>query len=177
MKDLTLDSLDSRPWTSLSMHISLLVVSLLSAGLSLSACADKLPSRSMRADDFDAAATKARLLGLERQQFDASHPLKGQVAEKALAQLQDEGYLCHIEHLDLPRVTKNGVTFELVRTPLVLCVQHQSKPNDICVERHVNLSIRWQDSKAPERELRSQLASSVITDRAFRCDEASESVH
>ncbi|MEF2248903.1 helix-turn-helix domain-containing protein [Ralstonia solanacearum] len=97
------------------------------------------------------------------------------LAGPALRQLHDEEYVCHIGYLDLPRIAKGTLaTFEFVRTPMVFCMQGSTQPDDFCVERHVNLNIGWQDPKAPESELSSQLASSVITDRVFRCDTASD---
>lgn len=157
------------------MRTLLLIAGILGTGLSLAACADRLPGKPLTAEDFEIAAAKAKLLGLERQKFDASHPLKGKIADTAMRQLHDEGYTCHIDFLDLPRIAKGTLTtMEFVRTPMVFCMQRSTQPNDMCVERHVNLSIGWQDPKAPEPELRSQLTSSVITDRAFRCDELSD---
>ncbi|WP_220454551.1 hypothetical protein, partial [Ralstonia solanacearum] len=152
-----------------------LVISILMGSLSLLACTEPSPGRPITEEGWKRVEQEVKLTRLEREKFDASHPLKGQVAGPALRQLHDEEYVCHIGYLDLPRIAKGTLaTFEFVRTPMVFCMQGSTQPDDFCVERHVNLNIGWQDPKAPESELSSQLASSVITDRVFRCDTASD---
>lgn len=149
-------------------------IGMLAGSLSLLACADQPPGRSLTPEAMEKVEVQLKLLRAESDRFDANHPLKGRVADTALRQLSDEGYACHIDYLDLMRTAKDGVTFEFVRTPLVFCTQRSSQPDDFCAERHVNLRIGWKDQTAPEPELRSQLTSSVITARAFRCAPASE---
>ncbi|QCX49357.1 hypothetical protein [Ralstonia pseudosolanacearum] len=162
----------------MEIRSTVLVASILIGSLSLLACAEQPRGRPITAEGWKRIEEEVKLTRLEREKFDASHPLKGQVADPALRQLHDEGYACHIGYLDLPRIAKGtSATFEFVRTPLVFCMQRSTQPDDFCMERHVNLSIGWQDPKAPESELRAQLISSVITDRAFRCDTASDVKH
>ena len=155
------------------MRTVLFIVAMFGAGLSLTACADRLPGKPMTAEGFEIAVARSKLMIEAGKKFDASHPLKGQVADTALRQLHDEGYTCHIDYVDHLKRNKDFTPY-FVRTPLVFCAQRSPGSNDICAERHVNLNIGWQDPKATEPELRLQLTSSVITDRAFRCDEASE---
>jgi hypothetical protein len=155
------------------MRTLLLMAGILGAGLSLTACADKLPGKPLTAEDFEIAAAQAKQLGAERQKFNVSHPLKGQIADQALRPLLEEGYVCHIDYVDHIRRDKNFAPY-FVRTPMVLCMQRSTQPNDLCVERHANLSIGWQDPTAPEPELRLQLVSSQITDVAFRCATTSD---
>lgn len=139
----------------------------------LVACTSHLPEKPITEGGFEIAAARAKLLGQEREKFDQHHLLKGGNAKTALQILEREGYACRIDYLDLLQPKKSGLTFEAVRTPLLFCVQDSSDLNDICVERHVNLEVGWQDPNASTQELSSQLASSVILNRAFRCDERS----
>ncbi len=143
------------------------------AALLLTACARSLPGKPVTAESFAIVKAKLELLQKEERKFDASHILKGQIANTAIRQLQNEGYACNIGYVDHVNLTKD-LTFYTVPTPLVFCMMGSSDPHDFCRERHANLNIGWEDPKAPEQELRLQLASSVITDRHFRCVELSE---
>jgi len=55
----------------------------------------------------------------------------------------------------------------MVKTPKVFCELPSSRPEDVCSERRVTLSIAWQDPKAIDAGLQSQLASSLVTDRGL----------
>ncbi|WP_459204183.1 hypothetical protein ACQVRV_22860 (plasmid) [Ralstonia pseudosolanacearum] len=158
------------------MRSTVLVASILIGSLSLFACAEQPRGRPITAEGWKRIEERVKLRRLEDEKFDASHPLKGRIADPALRQLHDEGYACHIDYVDHIKRDKDFVPY-FVRTPLVFCMQRSTQPDDFCLERHVNLSIGWQDPKAPESELRAQLISSVITDRAFRCDTASDVKH
>jgi len=120
-------------------------------------------------EQYDRAAEGAKLLLEENRKFDSGHKLKGQVADTAVRQMQDEGYRCQIGYLDLPQLEKDGVTIRMVKTPRVFCALPSSQPEDVCTERRVTLAIAWQDPKATEAGLQSQLTSSLVTDRSFRC--------
>lgn len=139
----------------------------------LAACSSHLPEKPITEAGFEIAAARAKLLGQEREKFDQQHVLKGENANTALQKLEGEGYTCRIDYLDLLQAKKGGLTFDAVRTPLLFCVHGLSDLNDICVERHVSLEVGWQDPNVSTQELSSQLASSVILNRAFRCDERS----
>lgn len=148
-----------------------LLVTVTIIGVLLLACSSHLPEKPITEAGFEIAAARAKLLGQEREKFDQHHLLKGENANSALQNLEREGYTCRIGYLDLLQPKKSDLAFETVRIPLLFCVQGSSDLNDICVERHVNLEVGWQDPNASKQELSSQLASSVILNRAFRCDE------
>ena len=130
---------------------------------------DGPPGKPPTKGQYERAAEGTKLLLQENRKFDSSHKLKGQVADAAVRQMLDEGYGCGIGYLDLPELEKNGLTPRIVRTPMVFCALASSQTGDVCSERRLTLTIAWKDAKAAEPELRSQLASSLITDRAFRC--------
>jgi len=150
---------------------ALLLIAAVSCGsLSLAVLAeDGLPGKPPTKEQYERAAEGAKLLLQENKKFDSSHNLKGQVADTALRQMRDEGYACGIGYLDLPQREENGVTIRMVRTPRVFCALPSSQPEDVCTERQVTLAIAWQDPKATETGLQSQLTSSLITNRTFRC--------
>ena len=150
---------------------SLLLIAAVSCwSLSPTALADDgLPGKPPTKGQYERAAEGVKLLLQENRKFDSGHKLKGQIAETALRQMQNEGYACEIGYLDLPQLEKDGVTIRMVRTPSVFCALPSSQPEDVCTERRVTLAIAWQDPKATEAGLQSQLTSSLITDRTFRC--------
>jgi hypothetical protein len=162
---------DSIAGAVLIMTRSLLLIATVSwGGFSSAALADDgLPGKPPTKEQYERAAEGVKLLLQENRKFDSGHKLKGQVADAAVRQMLDEGYGCGIGYLDLPELEKNGLTPRIVRTPMIFCTLASSQTDDVCSERRVTLTIAWKDAKAAEPELRSQLAASLITDRAFRC--------
>ena len=152
------------------MRILCFILTILSLSTSVIGCGKELPGKRPTAEGFEREAEAAKLLGLERQKFDAAHDLKGKIANVAWEKLSNEGYTCGIIYLDLAYIPEGKLLMQFRKTPLVACEQPSSVPNDICVQRRVTLSIAWKDPKAEEAQLHAQLATSLITDRTFTCE-------
>jgi hypothetical protein len=111
-----------------------------------------------------------RRANIERQKFDASHPLVGKRAAAAAQELIADGYQCEVGLMDSVRSVPGELRIVPAKKALLFCERKSSDPEDFCAERFVRLAATWPDINVSLSVLKEQMDEVVVTQRTFRCD-------